>query len=133
MKLQMILCNGGYCLKCFSQGGLPQYLALLCFCPCVCSQVFNQHHLSYEMYRKYCGNIWYVFPKFSEVICLPFLTLGVPHMACYLEFLVFRRQAIVAYPIESMNFVIFLARNDFLNVSKSHLNSFFLKVLVAFF
>ena len=54
-------------------------------------------------------------------------------MACHLKFLVFQRQAIVACPIESMDFVIFLALNDFLNVATSHLNTFFFKVLAAFF
>ena len=78
-------------------------------------------------------NIWYVFLKFSEVICLPFPTPGVPHMACYLEFSVFWRRAIVACPIESTDFVVFLALNDFLNIAKSHLNTFLFKVLVAFF
>ena len=88
---------------------------------------------SISWHTKCIGNIWYAFPKFSKVICLPFLTPGVPHMACYLEFPVFQRQAIVACPIESTDFVIFLALNDFLNVTKSHLNTFFFKVLVAFF
>ena len=32
-----------------------------------------------------------------------------------------------------MDFVIFLVLNDFLNIAKSHLNTFFFKVLVAFF
>ena len=81
------------------------------------------------MYQKY----WNVFPKFSKVICLPFLTPGVPHMASHLEFLVFPRQAIVSCPLESMDFVIFIVLNDFLNVAKSHFNTSFLKVLVAFF
>ena len=84
-------------------------------------------------HTKYIRNIWYIFPKFSEVLCLPFLTPGMPHTACYLEFLVFWRQAIVACPIESTDFVVFLALNDFLNIAKSHLNTFPFKVLVAFF
>ena len=54
-------------------------------------------------------------------------------MTCYLEFRVFRRQTIVAWPIESTDLVIFLALNDFLNVAKSHLNTFLFKVLVVFF
>ena len=77
------------------------------------------------MYWKYLAT-WSVFPKFSEVICLPFLTPGVPHMACHMKFRVFWRQAIVACPIESTDFVIFLALNDFLNVAQSHPNTFFL-------
>ena len=84
-------------------------------------------------HTKCIRNIWYVFPKFSEVICLAFLTPAVPHMACYFEFSVFWRQAIVACPIESMDFVIFLTLHDFLNIAKSHLHTFLFKVLVAFF
>ena len=84
-------------------------------------------------HTKYIRNIWYIFPKFYEVLCLSFLTPGMPHKACYLEFLVFWRQAIVACPIESTDFVVFLALNDFLNIAKSHINTFLFKVLVAFF
>ena len=53
-------------------------------------------------------------------------------MACHLEFPVFRRQTIPPCPIESTDFVLFLALNDFLDVAKSHLNIFCLKVLVTF-
>ena len=88
---------------------------------------------SISWHTKCIENIWHIFPKFSEVICLPFLTPGVLHMACYLQFPVFQRQAIVACSIENTDFVIFLALNDFLNVGKSHLSTFFFKVLVAFF
>ena len=79
---------------------------------------------SISWHTKCIRNIWYVFPKFSEVICLPFLTPGVPHMACYLEFPIFQRFLEFACPIESMDFVIFLTLNDFLNIAKSHLNTF---------
>ena len=82
---------------------------------------------------KCIRHIWYVFLTFSELICLPFLTPVVPHMACYLEFLVFGRQAIVTCHIESTDFVIFLALIDFRTFAKSHVNTFFFKVLVAFF
>ena len=88
---------------------------------------------SISWHTKCIGNIWYVFPKYSEVICLPFLTPGLSHMACHLECPVFWRQTIVVCPIESTDFVNFLSLNDFLNVAKSHLNTFFFKVLVAFF
>ena len=88
---------------------------------------------SLSWHAKCIRIIWYVFPTFSEVICLPFLSSGVPHLTCYLEFRVFRRQTIVAWPIESTDLVIFLALNDFLNVAKSHLNTFLFKVLVVFF
>ena len=54
-------------------------------------------------------------------------------MVCYLEFLVLERQTIVAYPTESTDFVIFLGLNDFLNAAKGDHNTFFFKVLVAFF
>ena len=46
-------------------------------------------------------------------------------MACYLEFPVFWRQTIVACPIESTDFTIFLALNDFLNVAKSYHNTLY--------
>ena len=88
---------------------------------------------SISLHTKCIGNIWHIFPKLPEVICLPFLTPGVPRMACYLEFPVFQRQAIVAWSIENTDFVIFLLLNDFLNVGNSYLSTFFFKVLVAFF
>ena len=88
---------------------------------------------SISWHAKCIGNIWYVFSKFSEVMCLPFLTSGLSHMGCYLEFPVFQRHAIIVCPIGSIDFVIFLVLNDFLNVAKRHLNTFFFKVLVAFF
>ena len=43
MKLSMMLYDAGYRLKCFSQCGLPQYLALLSSCTFVGSRVFDQH------------------------------------------------------------------------------------------
>ena len=110
----MIFYNAGCRLKHFYQCLLKQYLAPLCFYPCV-------------------GSWWYIFPIFFEVVCLPFLTPGVLNIACHLEFPVFRRQTIVAFLIESTDFVIFFALNDFLDVAKSHFNTFFFKVLVAFF
>ena len=79
---------------------------------------------SISWHTKCIRNIWYVFPKFSEVICLPFLTPGVQHMACYLEFPIFQRFLEFACPIESTDFVISLTLNDFLNIAKSHLNTF---------
>ena len=98
---------------------------------CVSVPVLVAKYLtSISWHMKCIGNIWYIFPKFSEVICFLFLTLLVPRMACYLEFPVFRRQAIVVCPID---FVVFLALNDFLNVANGHLKTFFFKVLVAFF
>ena len=101
---------------------------------CVSVPVFVARFLTSISWDTKCiENIWYIFPKFSEVICLPFLTPGVLHMTCYLEFLVFWRQAIVTCSIESAHFVVFLALNDFLNIAKSHLNTFLFKVLVAFF
>ena len=110
----MIFYNAGCRLKHFYQCVLTQYLAPLCFYPCV-------------------GSWWYIFPKFFEVVCLPLLTPGVLNIACHLEFPIFRRQTIVAFLIESTDFVIFFVLNDFLDVAKSHFNTFFFKVLVAFF
>ena len=45
----------------------------------------------------------------------------------------FAWHAIVACSIESARFVVFLALNDFLNIAKSHLNTFLFKVLLALF
>ena len=56
-----------------------------------------------------------IFPKFSELMCLPVLTLGVPHMACNLQILAFRKQAIYACPIESTEVVVSLPLDDFLS------------------
>ena len=70
---------------------------------------------SISWYTESIKNIWYIFHNFSEVICLSFRVSEVPHKACYLKFLVFRRQAIASCRIESTFFsVIFLALNDFL-------------------
>ena len=128
MKLCVMLYNAGYCLKCFPQCDPTRYLTVVFL-----SVLVARFSANISWHTKCIRNIWYVFPKFSEVICLAFLTPAVPHMACYFEFSVFCRQAIVACPIESMDFVIFLALHDFLNIAKSHLYTFLFKVLVAFF
>ena len=76
---------------------------------------------SISWHTKCIGNTWYVFPKSSEVIYLPFFTPGMPHMVCHLEMPVFQRQAIVACPIESTDFVIFHATTNTSHTQRSYL------------
>ena len=58
----------------------------ICLCCVSVLVLIAEFSTSISWQTKFIGNIRYVFPKFSEVICLPFLTPGVPHMACHLEF-----------------------------------------------
>ena len=95
-----IPCDADYPLKRFSECGLPWYLAQSCSS---LSLLVAGLSTSISWDTRCVGNIWYVCLEFDWlwVIWLPLLIPGVPHMACHLEFHVFRRQTIVACFIEN--------------------------------
>ena len=113
MKLYMMLCNAGFCLKHFFQWSLPIYLAPLCCCPWV-------------GFRPALDGMRNVF-QISGVDVLNFLrrfafisslrewgTHGLPP-----EISSVPETGNKFLPTENTNFAIFFALYDFLNVAKS--------------